>query len=590
MKLLLSRLVWFVLGLAVLLQVVVETRSYFEMAKLVEHDAAKVDRIQEALLRLEHVLRGVSAAFRTQREYLITGDRRFLDLHQVAIETMGQEIEALRRLVAEDPPRRKLLEAIQPQVEALLSRLRGTQELRGTRGFEAARQELSHGESARLQERIQQQVAEMGKAERASLEANRRETADRLRAALRFTIAGSVLALVAATAGVLLLRRDINERKRTERRFQALIESAPDAMVFVDSQGLIRLVNSLTETLFGYRPEELLGHPIEILLPERLPGGHAQFGLRRDGSEFPVEIALSPIETEEGNLIASAIRDVTERRRLEAEVQNQNRQLRVQNSALERSNRDLDEFADIVSHDLKEPLRGIHNYAGFLLEDYGDKIDEDARSKLNTLSRLAARMDDLIDSILHYSRVGRSDLAVRETNLETVLTESLLSLQVALQERGVEVRIPRPLPVVPCDSVRMGEIFQNLISNAAKYNDKPGKWIEVGWTDDPDCTRGDPPPAGVENRAQESMVFYVRDNGIGVREKHYQDVFRMFRRLNPRDQFGGGTGAGLTIVKKIVERHGGRVWLESVLGEGTTFYFTLPKIEVDNERHDDSAG
>ncbi|HEX6900770.1 MAG TPA: ATP-binding protein [Thermoanaerobaculia bacterium] len=233
-------------------------------------------------------------------------------------------------------------------------------------------------------------------------------------------------------------------------------------------------------------------------------------------------------------------------------------ELEVRNEELHQSNKELDDFAYIASHDLKEPLRGIHNFSNFLLEDYGDKLDDEGRAKLETLTRLSRRMETLIDSLLHFSRLGRVDLAIDQVDLNRTVEEIIDSLAISLKAEGIQVRVPKPLPTVRADRARVGEIFYNLIVNAMRYNDKPEKRIEIGTVD------GAAPP-----------VFYVRDNGIGIPEKHHDAVFRIFKRLHGRDKYGGGTGAGLTIVKKIVERHHGRIWLESVPGEGTTFYFTL---------------
>ncbi len=225
------------------------------------------------------------------------------------------------------------------------------------------------------------------------------------------------------------------------------------------------------------------------------------------------------------------------------------------NVELAQSNSELDAFAYIASHDLKEPLRGIHNYSCFLLEDYVDKLDENAVSKLKTLIRLTQRMEDLIDSLLHFSQVGRVDLSVEETDLNLLVNRILEILSVRIEETKVDIRIPRPLPTIRCDRVRVGEVFNNLIANAIKYNDKAQRWIEIGF--------------------KEPMTFYVRDNGIGIRQKHLDTIFRIFKRLHGVDKYGGGTGAGLTIAKKIIERHGGNLWVESTFGSGTTFYFTL---------------
>lgn len=227
------------------------------------------------------------------------------------------------------------------------------------------------------------------------------------------------------------------------------------------------------------------------------------------------------------------------------------------NSELERSNSELDSFAYIASHDLKEPLRGIHNYATFLMEDYENVLDEDGVNKLRTLVRLTQRMEDLINSLLHFSRVGRIDLSFSEISINDVVLSVVDMLSPRLQTLGIEVRVPRPLPTMNVDQVRIGEVFSNLITNGMKYNDKSEKWIEIGYLD------------------ESPTVFYVRDNGIGIREKHFETIFRIFKRLHTRDEYGGGTGSGLTITRKIVERHKGQIWLESTLGEGSTFYFTL---------------
>lgn len=233
------------------------------------------------------------------------------------------------------------------------------------------------------------------------------------------------------------------------------------------------------------------------------------------------------------------------------------------NVRLERSNVELDSFAYIASHDLKEPLRGIHNYSTFLLEDYGEALDETGRERLRTLVRLAERMETLTDSLLHFSRLGRQELDLQKHDLNDVLQEAIEATSARLEETGTEVRIPWPLPTVTCDGVQLVEVFQNLIANAAKYNDKPHKWIEVG-------VRSEGALPG-----EQPHVLYVRDNGIGIPRKHFESIFRIFKRLHGRTEFGGGTGAGLTITEKVVQRHGGRLWLESEPGQGTTFFFTL---------------
>ncbi|GCE28664.1 histidine kinase [Dictyobacter alpinus] len=233
------------------------------------------------------------------------------------------------------------------------------------------------------------------------------------------------------------------------------------------------------------------------------------------------------------------------------------------NTELEQSNAQLDIFADIASHDLKEPLRGIHNYAHFLIEDYpqGSTLDEEGIAKLQTLILLTQRMEDLINSLLHYSRLGCTNLILEMNDPNEIVHQTLEMLHLRLEETHTQVLIPRPLPIIACDRVSIGEIFYNLLSNAMKYNDKVYKRVEIGVL---------PLLAG-----HVEQIFYVSDNGIGIPQEYHEIIFRMFKRLHARSEYGGGTGVGLTIVKKIIERHGGTIWLESAEGQGTTFYFTL---------------
>ena len=242
------------------------------------------------------------------------------------------------------------------------------------------------------------------------------------------------------------------------------------------------------------------------------------------------------------------------------------------NIELERSNNELDAFAYIASHDLKEPLRGIHNYASFLIEDYANILHEEGVSKLETLVRLTQRMEDLIDSLLHFSRLGRIALNWQETDLNDLVRNVIDVLSLSLPISNVEIRIPRPLPRVKCDRIQISEVFSNLISNAIKYNDREEQWIEIGFLDSENQSLHN-----VEKLLEKAIVFYVRDNGIGIREYHLENIFRIFKRLHGPKKYGGGTGAGLTIAKKIVERHGGKIWVQSIFEEGSTFYFTLPQ-------------
>ncbi len=245
------------------------------------------------------------------------------------------------------------------------------------------------------------------------------------------------------------------------------------------------------------------------------------------------------------------------------------------NAELARSNAELDAFAYVAGHDLKEPLRGINKYAHRLLGDaQAGRVNDPAQAEW--LLRMTVRMDTLLDALLHFSKVGRLSLDLEDIDLGPVLVEAMEMLGARLAESKVEVRVPRPLPVARCDRVRLREVFSNLISNAAKYTDKEPSWVEIGYIGPEEVTPEADVLASRPAETEGQTLFYVRDNGIGIDLRHKERVFAIFKRLHAQDAFGGGSGAGLTIARKMVEQHGGRIWFDSELGVGSTFCFTLP--------------
>jgi light-regulated signal transduction histidine kinase (bacteriophytochrome) len=243
------------------------------------------------------------------------------------------------------------------------------------------------------------------------------------------------------------------------------------------------------------------------------------------------------------------------------------------NVDLTRSNEELDAFAYVASHDLKEPLRGIHRYAHLLLES-AQKLEPENQQRVEGLMRLAVRMDTLLDSLLHYARVGRAQLELEAVPLDEIFDEALEMVWVRRSQRPCRIERPRPLPVVQCDAVHVREIYSNLLSNALKYSRHECPRIEIGYLapheDNASGARASGPTA-----TEGQNIYYVRDDGIGIEARHFHTVFRMFKRLHGHDEFGGGLGAGLTIVEKLAQRHGGVIWIESAPHLGSTFYFTL---------------
>ena len=230
---------------------------------------------------------------------------------------------------------------------------------------------------------------------------------------------------------------------------------------------------------------------------------------------------------------------------------------RVLRSQLAQSNAELEAFAYIVSHDLQEPLRGISNFAQILVDSSSGKIGQQELSWLNTILNLSGRMSHQINALLQYSRASQQPLVVQLVDLNLLLHSVLEDLSATIKNTETQIQISHTLPTLACDRIRLASVFSNLITNAIKYNDQAERRIEIGCLENP------------------TLTFFVRDNGIGIPEKFYDKIFTIFRRLHGRNDYGGGTGAGLAITRKHIERHGGRLWLESTPGQGTTFYFTL---------------
>ncbi|HKJ09461.1 MAG TPA: PAS domain S-box protein, partial [Gammaproteobacteria bacterium] len=381
--------------------------------------------------------------------------------------------------------------------------------------------------------------------------------------------------------GVLM---DITARKQAEQAlraseasFRGLVEAAPDGVVISDHSGRIVLVNAQAEQMFGYSRDELVGQPVDMLLPERFMGvhpGHRQSYLqsprsrpmgvgldlwarRRDGSEFPVAISLSPIVTESGTQVFSAVRDVTARREVDERVQSMNRQLVRHNVELEAVNKELEAFSYSVSHDLRAPLRAIDGFGRILQKELEGKLEHGAQDHLNRVRRAAQHMGALIDDLLNLSRVTRSELVIRDVDLAEIGEAVIAQLREAHPDRNVQFTCSTHLHARG-DPRLLRVALDNLLGNAWKFTaGRAQATIELGMeTED-----------GVS-------VYYVRDNGAGFDMAYADKLFGAFQRLHDSGEFAG-TGIGLATVQRIIHKHGGRIWAEGEVDGGATFHFVL---------------
>lgn len=539
----------------------------FRQSQRAKDTAASVLHTEEVLKHIHDFEIGIMTNVSASRGYLITGREFYLDDLRASEELIERQIERIQHLTRDNPLQSRRCDSLKTLARERISFSRQTTALVTTN-----ENDTSHAAIMTLKGRIKTDSVR-------SLTASMKDTEHNLLqmrwlANERTVSSLNIILYSILAAGILLsilvihrIRSGIRRQQLNEEKFRALLDAAPDATVIVNESGIIKMVNHQTENLFGYKRDELLNKPVEVLMPASLKAAHEMHrnnymkaarvrsmgeglelnAIKKNGQSFPVEISLSPIRTQEGMMVSASVRDITTRKTLETE--------------LKKSNAELEAFTYSVSHDLRAPLRGIIGFTTILEEDYASKLDDEARRITGVIKGNTEKMGHLIDDLLAFSRMGKQELMKTQLITDKMVEEIVAEL--TAQNRS-QTPLPvtwniSPLPPVFADRNTLRQVWINLLSNAIKYSStKPQPVIAID--------------AYHENNF---TIFRIKDNGVGFDAQYSSKLFKVFQRLHSPEEFEG-TGVGLALVEKVISRHGGRVWAESRLNEGATFYFSLP--------------
>lgn len=555
-------------GVAITVLSVVAAGLFRTTANFIDTSAA-VSRSQQALATLEGIYSLINQAESRQRLYLLLGREIDLAPRERALTRTNTLLADLAKLVDDDPSVNARLPELRKQISVRLAMLDKVMEARRTGGFEAGQRQLAEGPGRDEMQKLHELLVSM-QSELSSGLVQRQQ--DARESARRTFVMLGLLLLLAGGALVALyarIRSESRERRESEERLRAVVETAAEGIITIDGAGRVESFNPAAARLFGYSEAEVIGRNVSMLMPEPdrsqhdgylrrylgtgerhiIGAGREVTAQRRDGTQVSVSLAVSEMHLGARRLFTGILHDLTQRKQAET------RQAELIED-LQAVNEELKNFAYVVSHDLKAPLRGIGSLSDWLMSDYVDKLDDQGREYLTLMKNRVSRMDALIDGILEYSRVGRINETRVAVDLNALAEETIHLLA---PPADVTISVEGTLPTVIGERTRLQQVFQNLISNAIKHRDKPEARIRIASAD-----------------AGNAWQLSVSDNGPGIEGRHHERIFQLFQVLTPRDQ-KESTGVGLALVKKIIELYGGRIWLESKPGEGSTFFFTLPK-------------
>ncbi len=563
--------------LAILSLLAVSTISRRSGRRLQEATRA-VTHTREVLEKLTDIATSLSEMESAARSFAISGKQSHLSPFYTAAKTVPPDVDELKLLLQGDPGPLRAVTEIEPAITEHLKVMKNMVELGNKNLFRGYGQRSLTDEGNKLMEQIRAAFGEMDKEQRARLDQEQMAVASEAERVTMISLAEGVLAGVLVLVCGACALRAMHGRAKAEEKLDRLLGSMPDALLIINAEGKIVGSNAHTEKLFGYSDRELQGESMALLVPERFRQTQRQYyaayfsqrggpvaattlelcGLHKDGREFPIEVRTKPLAAEKGLAVTSAIRDITERKQVEQQIFNLNKELEHRATELENANKELEAFTYAVSHDLRSPLQNIDSFSLILVEEYANRLDPDGQDYVQRLRASCQHMEDIIEALLALSNMMRSELLVDRCDLTALGKAVAADLKQKNPDRLVDWVIADGLKAEG-DAQLLRVVLENLLGNAWKFTaNRPRARIEFG-------------ALPQSNGAQ---TYFVRDDGAGFDMARAGNLFTPFKRLHDQNEFRG-TGIGLATVQRVIHRHGGKIWAQGAVNQGATFCFTL---------------
>ena len=546
--------------------------------KQLQEATRAVTHTREVLEKLGDIAARLSEVESAARSFAISGKQSHLSPFYTAAEAVPPQVDELKLLLRDDPSQLRSVTEIEPVIARHLKVMKDMVELGDKNLFRGYGQRSLTDEGNNLMEQIRIAFSTMDKEQRARLDQEQTAVAAKAERVTMISWAGSVLAGMLVLACGACALRAMHGRGKAEEKLGRLLGSMPDALVIVNAEGKIAGTNAQTGKLFGYSDRELEGESMALLVPERFRKTQRQYyaahfsprggrvpettmelcGLHKDGREFPIEVSTKPLAAEKGLVVTSAIRDITDRKRVEQQISKLNKELERRAMELENANKELEAFSYSVSHDLRSPLQNIDSFSLILMEDYANQLDAEGLDYVQRLRGSCQHMQDIIDALLALSNMMRKELLVDHFDLTALANAVAADLKQKNPDRLVDWVIAEGL-TAEGDAQLLRVVLENLFGNAWKFTaNRPRARIEFG----------------ALPQSNGARTYFVRDDGAGFDMAHAGHLFKPFKRLHDQSEFRG-TGIGLATVQRVIHRHQGKIWAEGVVNHGATFCFTL---------------